>query len=1022
MKITRLELENWMGIPQLALDFNHGFNLLYGRNEIGKSSIIQSIRQALLGDAASKKAEYKTFKPWGTDVNAHVTLFFTSHDQKQYRLCKSFPGGGAELFQGNIKLTDEPKKTQEKLFKILDISEKTTNLFHLLFIDQGESLNIFKKKGKENPLDENTKSYIKDIIKETAFKDLQLFEDYLRQELDQYITSSGKKVKSGSEYFLLLQKEETLDAELEDFRQKELQFREKLDQIEEAGKKISGLENEIIEKDKYLETLKKKKTRLDEMEKKQWDFKLVENDYQELIKILRELMEIRERLPVLMTTRQQRIKDLKKQLEQSEIKKKQSIERLEQMKLKKQEREKIEVLFKELEHLKKDYEEVKTLEKQAHETLKELPDLLTLYQTQLEEEQQHILKKIQERSQLETELSNLQQKLKNFPIINREDIDNIRKIEKECETLQTRMDSLREKLKLSFHLTPHTHREIPFTYSKDKEKPLQGIARQPLEITDFQKLDFTYNDHLDIHMTGNLSETDFDKLQTDLHRKKKQLKEKLTAFEVDTTGLLETKFQEYRELKTRQNYLQGQLQTTKENQDPEKQKKSILDKLAMVNQDIQKYIKEYGLEIAHHSDKTTGQQSAGEVRDRLTTAKTRLDSYHQRMEQVLAQRQCTLTDLETRYKQHQADLLTRQENYREMEPKTINDINETLLEKHTAQNNQIEKEISDHQHEIELLESMEISTDIPGLRDESPTLTQCSSQQLRDDLNQAVHRQKDLDKQKKDLLGERSEDEFKMNYYRRKDEIEILKKNIEKIPPLEYNKGDKILEEIQKTEKKIKKITEEKGNLEKQRERLSGETADFSGIIEQKNDKETDYRQTLEALKHEICNLSSLRLLSELIEEEREKAQQEVFRPLQDRVYQWFSTLVGERYQIGIDDDLNLEISGRTIAGDYLPDVDRALSFGTREQLSFLFRLAIAAQLSRKEPAVMVLDDSFVNTDLRRLTLLLDILGKRETEIQFLVFTCRPTDYLPPISHQEKNWHCINLEEIIKPGNPVPGL
>jgi uncharacterized protein YhaN len=62
----------------------------------------------------------------------------------------------------------------------------------------------------------------------------------------------------------------------------------------------------------------------------------------------------------------------------------------------------------------------------------------------------------------------------------------------------------------------------------------------------------------------------------------------------------------------------------------------------------------------------------------------------------------------------------------------------------------------------------------------------------------------------------------------------------------------------------------------------------------------------------------------------------------------------------------------------------------------------------------MVLDDSFVNTDLHRLPLLLDMLGKRDTEIQFLVFTCRPTDYLSYLSHrEEKNLRCINLEEII---------
>ncbi len=124
---------------------------------------------------------------------------------------------------------------------------------------------------------------------------------------------------------------------------------------------------------------------------------------------------------------------------------------------------------------------------------------------------------------------------------------------------------------------------------------------------------------------------------------------------------------------------------------------------------------------------------------------------------------------------------------------------------------------------------------------------------------------------------------------------------------------------------------------------------------------------------------------------------------------------MGERYRVAIDNDLNLEISGRTVSGEYQAGVGEALSLGTREQLSFLFRLAIAGQLSRKEPAVMVLDDSFVNTDLHRLPLLLDMLMKRDVEMQFLVFTCRPGDYLSYLSRtQEKYLRSIDLEEIMK--------
>jgi len=49
--------------------------------------------------------------------------------------------------------------------------------------------------------------------------------------------------------------------------------------------------------------------------------------------------------------------------------------------------------------------------------------------------------------------------------------------------------------------------------------------------------------------------------------------------------------------------------------------------------------------------------------------------------------------------------------------------------------------------------------------------------------------------------------------------------------------------------------------------------------------------------------------------------------------------------------------------------------------------------------------------------LLLDMLLKRDAEMQFLVFTCRPGDYLTYLSRiQEKYLRSINLEEVMKPG------
>lgn len=1015
MKITRLELENWMGIPRLALDFSGGINLLYGRNEIGKSSIIQSIRQALLGDAASKGADYKSFKPWGTDVRANVRMTFTSRDQKQYRVCKTFPAGGAQLYQGDILLSDDTEKTQEKLFKILDISQKTSNLFRLLFIDQGDSLDIFKKKSKENPLDENTKSYIKEIIKETAFKEIQQFQDHLQAGLDRYLTPGRDKIRKNTDYFQMLEKEKALADQLEELQQKESEIKDKLETIERAGKEIAALEGEIDRKEKYLESLKNKKTRLEGLKNKELDFKLVQNEYDEYIKITAEQEEIRQRLPVLLAGRRQRMADLKEELLSLEAGKKQSLERQAQLKQKKQAGEKLEALKREFADLKRDYDDVCKIEKRRGEIQAQLPGLLALHRGQLAEELQNLAKKIQGRSQLESECAGLETKIKQLPKISPADIDALRKLEKENEKLLTQLDTAREKLKLTFRLTPLAGKEIPYTLAKDGGAPGRGAARQPLAINDFQQLDFTYEDHLRFQVNGNLSETDFAALREKLEQGRRRWQEKLAVFAAADIRALEQKHREYNELETRLKSVREQLQAAGETANLEEQEKATREQLGKVDRDIQKYSEGKPPPPVSVSA-VPGISGLSEVRDRLTAARTKLDGDRQEIDRLLTGRQSTFEQLESLYKQRDTGLHRQEEEYRRMEPMAIALVDQVQLDKEVAQGNEIEKKISLKQGEFQLLETMEplSVSDQPGSQPQVKSFTAYTTQRLRDDIIQDGNRGRDLEKRKHELLGQTSDQEFKMNYLRRKEEIEALKKDLAVIPPIEFNDIQKVDAQIEKTGKEIKNAAWEKGEKEKQRERLSGETADFSRVDEEKTGKEVDYREVLAGIRRGIVELSSLRLLSQLIEEEKAKAQQEVFRPLQDRVHRSFSALVGERYRVGIDNDLNLEISGKAVSGDYMTVAEEALSFGTREQLSFLFRLAIAAQLSGREPAVMVLDDSFVNTDLRRLPVLLDMLMKRDPEIQFLVFTCRPGDYLTYLSNaDEKYLRLINLEEVM---------
>ena len=80
----------------------------------------------------------------------------------------------------------------------------------------------------------------------------------------------------------------------------------------------------------------------------------------------------------------------------------------------------------------------------------------------------------------------------------------------------------------------------------------------------------------------------------------------------------------------------------------------------------------------------------------------------------------------------------------------------------------------------------------------------------------------------------------------------------------------------------------------------------------------------------------------------------------------------------------DLETHSIAAAGDGRPV--SALSVGTRDQLSTIFRLSLAEQLH----SVVLLDDQLTQSDSLRMEWLRDLIRSLASNIQILVFTCRP--------------------------------
>ena len=110
MWIKRLQVTDWAGIADAAIDLEPGLNVLHGPNELGKSSLVNAIRAALLLQSTSAAAA--PLRDWHADAPPRVALTFEQEAQRVWRVRKSFGSSGhayLELSRDGSEFTQEGK-------------------------------------------------------------------------------------------------------------------------------------------------------------------------------------------------------------------------------------------------------------------------------------------------------------------------------------------------------------------------------------------------------------------------------------------------------------------------------------------------------------------------------------------------------------------------------------------------------------------------------------------------------------------------------------------------------------------------------------------------------------------------------------------------------------------------------------------------------------------------------------------------------------------------------------------------
>ena len=124
MKLEKLELEGFKQFAEKGVSFESGINVIRGKNEAGKSTILEAIIASITGLSPAKREDVKS---WHVGDRFSVSLTYITDSGDTYKIKRDFVGDSSVLFRkekGRFKeVTSVPRIIEQKLrehFGIID--------------------------------------------------------------------------------------------------------------------------------------------------------------------------------------------------------------------------------------------------------------------------------------------------------------------------------------------------------------------------------------------------------------------------------------------------------------------------------------------------------------------------------------------------------------------------------------------------------------------------------------------------------------------------------------------------------------------------------------------------------------------------------------------------------------------------------------------------------------------------------------------------------------------------------------
>lgn len=106
MKIKELKVNNFGNLKEKEIKFNEHINIIQGKNESGKSTLLKFITNIFYGTSKNKKgkdfSDYDQYKPWNGEEFSGK-LKYELDDKKQYEVFRDFSKKNPTIYNENLE-------------------------------------------------------------------------------------------------------------------------------------------------------------------------------------------------------------------------------------------------------------------------------------------------------------------------------------------------------------------------------------------------------------------------------------------------------------------------------------------------------------------------------------------------------------------------------------------------------------------------------------------------------------------------------------------------------------------------------------------------------------------------------------------------------------------------------------------------------------------------------------------------------------------------------------------------------